>query len=156
MARVSNFIEDFINRMLTESASGEIEIQRNVLAQQFSCSPSQINYVLETRFTPYKGYYIESRRGEGGYIRIVQISLRDEDNELKDRIIEAIGSSVTKAKADRIIEGLREGKIINEREVKILKAAVEDRALTGVTSEKNKLRAQILLNVLLVLMSEED
>ena len=69
MARLSDMIEDFINALLNES-DGQLELQRNELADYFECAPSQINYVLATRFSVDRGYYIESRRGGGGYIRL--------------------------------------------------------------------------------------
>ena len=72
MAKISNSIEDFLLAMLKE-AEGSLEIQRSLLAERFDCAPSQINYVLTTRFTPYKGYYVESRRGGGGFIRITKV-----------------------------------------------------------------------------------
>lgn len=70
MARLSDIIEEFIKDMLDDAQDNELQIQRNELANKFSCAPSQINYVLTTRFTANKGYYIESRRGGGGCIVI--------------------------------------------------------------------------------------
>ena len=64
--KLSNIIEDFINEMLREANGGEIELKRNALAEKFSCVPSQINYVITTRFSPERGYLVESRRGGGG------------------------------------------------------------------------------------------
>ena len=69
MARMSDIIEDFIKQLINET-DGSIEIQRNELANYFKCVPSQINYVIDTRFTTERGYYVESRRGGGGYIKI--------------------------------------------------------------------------------------
>ena len=78
MARLSDMIEDFINALLNES-DGQLELQRNELADYFECAPSQINYVLATRFSVDRGYYIESRRGGGGYIRIIRLDIDDDD-----------------------------------------------------------------------------
>src|SRR5690554_5485877 len=78
MARLSDIIEEFLKTLLTES-EGELELQRNDLASYFECAPSQINYVLATRFTLNHGYYIESRRGGGGYIRITRLDLEKDD-----------------------------------------------------------------------------
>lgn len=75
MPRLSNIIEEFIKELLEETEDGIVEIQRNELADYFDCAPSQINYVLTTRFTPYMGYYVESRRGGGGYIKIVKVGI---------------------------------------------------------------------------------
>ena len=74
MARLSDIIENFIKEMLSESSNDQVQIQRNELADQFRCAPSQINYVLTTRFTGEKGYVIESRRGGGGHIIIKQVT----------------------------------------------------------------------------------
>ncbi|NLK42961.1 MAG: CtsR family transcriptional regulator, partial [Tissierellia bacterium] len=75
MPGLTNIIERFLKSLIDAQEDGIIEIQRNELAEKFNCAPSQINYVLSTRFTPYKGYYIESRRGGGGYIKIIKVSI---------------------------------------------------------------------------------
>jgi len=149
LPRLSNLIENFIKEMLNEAEDGIIEIGRNEIAERFGCAPSQINYVLTTRFTPYHGYYIESRRGGGGYIKIMKVTIKEP--EMRDLIKEAVGESITKNKAYDIIKGLRERKVINEREEAIMKAAIEDMALSITNEDRNKLRADILKNMLLVL-----
>lgn len=151
MAGLSNIIETFIRELLQESNTGIIEIQRNEMAEQFECSPSQINYVLSTRFTPYKGYYIESRRGGGGYIKVIKVAI-EEDENMEELIVNTIGDSITKSKAYNIIEGLIEGEIITLREGSLMKASIEDTTLGSVTSGRNYLRADILKNMFLVLM----
>jgi transcriptional regulator CtsR len=149
LPRLSNLIEKFIKEMLNEAEDGIIEIGRNEIAERFGCAPSQINYVLTTRFTPYHGYYIESRRGGGGYIKIMKVTIKEP--ERKNLIKEAVGEFITKNKAYDIIKGLREQNVISEREEAIMKAAIEDMALSIVNVDKNKLRADILKNMLLVL-----
>jgi transcriptional regulator CtsR len=149
LPRLSNLIEKFIKEMLNEAEDGIIEIGRNEIAERFGCAPSQINYVLTTRFTPYHGYYIESRRGGGGYIKIMKVTI--EELERKKLIKEAVGESITKNKAYDIIKGLREQNLINDREEAIMKAAIEDMALSIANVDRNKLRADILRNMLLVL-----
>ncbi len=151
MPRLSNLIEKFIKDMLNEAEDGIIEIGRNEMAERFGCAPSQINYVLTTRFTPYNGYYIESRRGGGGYIKIMKVTI--EEPKMRDLIKEAVGESITKNKAYNIIKGLREQDIISEREEAIMKASIEDTALSVVNTDRNKLRASILRNMILVLFS---
>ena len=148
---MSNIIERFIKEMLEETEDGIIEIGRNELAEQFGCAPSQINYVLTTRFTPYKGYYIESRRGGGGYIKVIKVAI-EEDENMEELIVNTIGDSITKSKAYNIIEGLIEGEIITLREGSLMKATIEDNTLDNVTSGRNYLRADILKNMFLVLM----
>ena len=151
MPGMSNIIERFIKEMLEEAEDGIIEIGRNDLADQFGCAPSQINYVLTTRFTPYKGYYIESRRGGGGYIKIMKVEI-DENEYLEELILNTIGDSITKNKAFHIIEGLVEEEIITTREGHLMKASIEDTALKVVTASRNYLRADILKNMLLIIM----
>lgn len=151
MPGLSNIIERFIKEMLEDTHDGIVEIGRNELAEHFGCAPSQINYVLTTRFTPYRGYYIESRRGGGGYIKIIKVRI-EEDEDMGDLIVNAIGSSITKNKAHHIIEGLIEEEIVTIREGDLMKASMEDTALGIVTSGRNDLRADILKNMLLILM----
>lgn len=71
MGNLTDLIEQYLQQLLTQS--GQVELQRRELAKMFRCVPSQINYVLETRFTTGRGYYIESRRGGGGFIRIYRV-----------------------------------------------------------------------------------
>ena len=78
MARLTDVISEFIKALLDES-EGELELQRNEMAEYFECAPSQINYVLATRFSINQGYYIESRRGGGGFIRITQLDVDKDD-----------------------------------------------------------------------------
>ncbi|HEY8363636.1 MAG TPA: CtsR family transcriptional regulator [Tissierellaceae bacterium] len=152
MSKLTNLIEMFIKSLIDAQEDGIIEIQRNELAEKFNCAPSQINYVLATRFTPYKGYYIESRRGGGGYIKIVKVSI-DEYEDINNIIIDTIGESITKNKAYHIVEGLQEKGIISERESRIIKAALSERALGCESPElRNKVRADILKNILLMLV----
>jgi len=152
MPGLSNTIERFIKSMLDLSEDKTIEIQRNELAEQFDCAPSQINYVLTTRFTSYKGYYIESRRGGGGYIKIIKVGI-DEYEDINTIIVNTIGESITKNKAYHIVDGLIEEEILTKREGDIIKAAIGDRALYSENIvSRNKLRADVLRNVLLILI----
>ena len=150
MAGLSNIIEIFIKDLLVK-AEGTIEIQRNELAEYFECAPSQINYVLTTRFTPYKGYYIESRRGGGGYIKIIKVSI-NEYKDINNIIVNTIGDSITKNKAYDIIDALNEEEIITNREGDIIKAAIGDRAINCEYNIRNAVRADILKNIMLILV----
>jgi transcriptional regulator CtsR len=151
MAKLSDIIEEFIKVMISEAKENELEIQRNELANQFSCAPSQINYVLTTRFTTEKGYFIESKRGGGGCIRIRKIEYL-EKHSLADIILEKIGSSVTYNYASQIIDTLYDSEIITERETKIFKMAINDRSLSLVCDNRNKLRADILKAMILAII----
>lgn len=148
MARLSDVIEEFIKELLSEAKEEEIEIQRNELANYFSCAPSQINYVLTTRFTQDKGYYIESRRGGGGCIRIIRVNYK-EHTSLAEIINDKIGDYITSDSSNRIIDSLQESGILTQREAKIIKIMLNDRTLTSALDNKNKLRADILKAVIL-------
>lgn len=149
MSAISNIIERFLKELIQE-ADGVVEIQRNELASQFECAPSQINYVLSTRFTPYKGYYIESRRGGGGYIKIIKVNLQN-DLHMKSIIRDVLCDGITEMKAYEVIGVLLEEGVITKRESEIIKASISDRALDCMQSEKNSIRASILRNVILIL-----
>lgn len=149
MARLSDIIEKFIKSMLKEAEDGIIEIQRNELAEHFDCAPSQINYVLTTRFTSERGYYIESRRGGGGYIRLVRASI-DEDDYINDLIKNVIGDSLTRTKAYGLVKDFVEEEVLTKREGEIIKAVISERSL-GNSEETNKLISNILKNILIIL-----
>lgn len=150
MSSLSNIIEDFIKELIHANNNDVIEIQRNILAQQFDCSPSQINYVLTTRFNNDRGYVVESRRGGGGYIRIFKVRSSMED-ELKRILNETIGDSITLNKAIDLIDALVERNLITESEKTIMQSVLSDRVLNIVAYEdRNKLRAELLKEMILV------
>ena len=153
MTTLSDVIEEFIKDMLKNSNENQLQIVRNELANYFSCAPSQINYVLTTRFTIDKGYYIESRRGGGGYIIIKQFKLK-QDKSLLDVINGKIADSITYNTGVHIVEGLMESDIITKKECDILKAVINDRTLSISLNNKNKIRADILKSVVIVLLNK--
>ncbi|SKA77988.1 transcriptional regulator CtsR [Clostridium sp. USBA 49] len=142
MARLSDIIEQFIKDLVENNDEGELQIQRNELASYFSCAPSQINYVLTTRFTIDKGYCVESKRGGGGCILIKKIEFTH-NNVLLKAINEKIGNSLTYDSGVQIINTLLDSKIITKREASIMKIVINDRVL-GAIENKNKLRADLL------------
>lgn len=147
--RLSDSIEQFIKTMLTQGTT-EVELKRNELAEYFGCAPSQINYVLATRFTPDHGYIIESRRGGGGYIRIFRMQ-QDTGEQLLYLMNERIGDSIDALSAIHLIQQLCDREIITEREGSLMKAAISPRALSlPLTTEmKNAQRARILKSMIL-------
>lgn len=147
MAKMSDLIEVFIKELLEDSVGDPVEIQRNELAGYFKCAPSQINYVLTTRFSMDKGYLIESQRGGGGSIKIIKIELSSED--FVTNVLKEIGDSITKLKADQITELIEDKELITEREGKLIKAATADRSITGPVNIKNDIRAGILKSMIL-------
>lgn len=150
MARLSDLIEAFIKDLLKESEGQIVEIKRNELANNFKCAPSQINYVLTTRFSIEKGYEVESKRGGGGHIRIIRLKL--DDAELIYNIIGGIGNSINMTKAISLVNFLLERGIINDREARLMIAAVNNRALNIDSEIKNMVRAGILKSMLASLL----
>lgn len=148
MARLSDIIEDFIKDMIKE-AEGPVEIQRNELASYFNCVPSQINYVISTRFSSEKGYFVESKRGGGGHISISRMST-DKPYDYFMHIILSMGDEISKHSADIYIENFEDLNIISQSDRKLLKAAVNDNSLKSVpVILKDKVRADILKNMLM-------
>ncbi|WP_026888028.1 CtsR family transcriptional regulator [Clostridium beijerinckii] len=151
MARLSDIIEEFIKQMFNENRDNVIFIQRNELADQFRCAPSQINYVLTTRFTYERGYLIESKRGGGGHIAIKQLDY-DNSNRRDELINQSIGETITYHNANSLLNHLLESGIIEERESEIMKIAINDRSLTS-ADNKNKIRADILKAMIMIILS---
>ena len=151
MARLSDIIAAFIKELFNENKENLIFIQRNEMADKFRCAPSQINYVLTTRFTYERGYLIESKRGGGGHIAIKQLEY-DSSNERKELINNSIGDSMTYHNASALLNHLLESGVIVERECEIMKIAINDRSLTS-TDNKNKVRADILKAMIMIILS---
>ena len=143
-------IEQFIKELFEED--DYIEIQRNDLAEHFKCVPSQINYVISTRFKPAQGYYVESKRGGGGYISIRKINIT-KSNYLM-HIISNIGNKITAQEVDIFIGNFLSYKIITEKEAKLLKVATSDNVLDVPQNIKDELRAKIFKNMLLNLVED--
>jgi transcriptional regulator CtsR len=151
VARLSDVIEEFIKNLLEQSCDQELQIQRNELADKFSCAPSQINYVLTTRFTCDKGYLIESKRGGGGCILIKKITY-DTKDKIYEIISSSIGDSLTYQNGVAVIESLYDLDMINKRELALIKITINDRTLQN-AENKNRVRADILRSLVMVLLS---
>ena len=145
MAQLSDSIERFIKELMESDA--QIELRRNELAQHFGCAPSQINYVLATRFTVDHGYIIESRRGGGGYIRIVRMGKRCAD-DLLSAMLERIGNSIDEDSAVALIANLLDRKLVTTNEARLMRSAVGRNALALPVSAKDVLRAAVLSNMI--------
>ena len=146
MAQLSDSIERFIKELMSEDA--HIELRRNELAQHFGCAPSQINYVLATRFSVDHGYLIESRRGGGGYVRIVRMHARDEGN-LLDALLKRVGNSIDEETVNAIVQQLQDCEMVTENEAALLRAATARNALSLPVSGKDVLRAAVFKNMLI-------
>ena len=154
MARLSDVIEEFIKSLLGQS-DGSLELQRNELADYFDCAPSQINYVLATRFSLDRGYHIESRRGGGGFIKIVRIDV-DKDEYIFYLVTQRIGAAISEPAAESIISHLAEQTIVTRREANIMKAAVQDKSLGIPMAVKDNMRAGILKAMLTSVLTQKQ
>lgn len=154
MGTIADEIERYIKRILDASQNGVVELQRNELALKFSCVPSQINYVLSTRFTVEQGYIVESRRGGGGYVRIVKAYVND-DSELSSLIKQLQGKMLNQYAGEGLVQKLVENEFLTEREGLLIKTIINDEVLNGQAKDSNLLRADILSAVLLTLLKEE-
>lgn len=148
MGSLADEIERYLHSLL--SRSGTVEIRRADLAGQFDCVPSQINYVLETRFAPEKGYLVESRRGGGGFIRIIRVRYKSPDDLLK-RVLEKVGDSLDESRARHYIDLLHERQVVSSREAGLMAAAVGRDVLRFKIPIRDNLRARLLKAMLFAL-----
>ena len=149
--KISDLITNEILRMLNESDENTAEIQRNDFANIIGCAPSQINYVLSSRFTPEHGYIIESRRGGGGYIRIKRITLNHTSAIM--HIINSIGDRIDALSTRIVIENCLETDLIEQKQAELMYAAVSNTALQAVPPVlRDSLRASLLKQMLLTLI----
>ena len=144
--KLSDAIADMILNMFDDNTS-TIQIQRNDLAQQLGCVPSQINYVITSRFTPEQGYRIESRRGGGGYIMITRAATKE--NALMS-LVNSIGNSIDEKSAKANIYNLHYQGLLIDKAGRIMMSVVSDNNFKGVETEiKNQIRASLLKQMLL-------
>ena len=147
---LTDYIAQIIEEMLNQGG-GTLELQRNELAQTIGCVPSQISYVITSRFTPERGYIIESRRGGGGCIRIVRKQMHR--SEYLMHFFHAIGNTIEESEANAYLINLRDNEIITPREAMIVSRALSGAALSDIVpSGRGTVRAQIFKHVLLSLM----
>ncbi|MFD0716801.1 CtsR family transcriptional regulator [Paenibacillus sp. GCM10027626] len=151
MRNISDLIEQYLKHMLQDSPEGAVEIQRNDLADRFSCVPSQINYVISTRFTLEKGYLVESKRGGGGYIRIQRVELPTL-KYIQGHIDQTIGSRVDQTAAEGLIYQLEEAELISKREANLLRAAVSREVIGLKLPVRDEVRARLLKAMLITLL----
>ena len=146
---ISDLIAGFLQDCLDETGDGVLEVQRGELAQRFNCVPSQINYVMSTRFSPERGYIVESRRGGNGYIRITRVQVDRET--LLMHVINSLGERVDLPSARAILGNLAEAGALTGDLARTLLSAVGDKALGAVPRElRDQVRADILKNVLIL------
>lgn len=146
--KISDTIENFIRELFEDEQS--IELRRNELASYFNCVPSQINYVISTRFTTERGYIVESRRGGGGHIRITRIAM--ERNDTIRHVVNTIGNSIDVMTVEAIINTLFLNEIINSDQAKLIMTACSNNALSPIGDGylKNQVRASVFKNLILM------
>ena len=137
--KMSDVIEQFLLEMLQDEA--DIVLKRNELANRFSCAPSQINYVIGTRFTGQRGYEVESQRGGGGYIRIRRVG--HSSGGYMMHVVNAVGDAISYASVQAMVVNMMQSGILSEREGKLIVAAVSDRSLPVNQPERDRLRANV-------------
>lgn len=147
--KISDLITAEILRLLNESEENTAEIQRNDFASGIGCAPSQINYVLSSRFTPEHGYIIESRRGGGGYIKISRVVMKHSSAVM--HIINSIGNSIDIMSARIVIENCLESGLVDKGQARLMAAALSNNVMRSVPIDyQDSLRAAILKEMLLV------
>ena len=142
--KMSDMIEQFILDMLSQQ--GEAEIKRNELAGQFKCVPSQINYVISTRFNVENGYIVESRRGGGGSIKIRRVAMSP-DNYMM-HVINSVGDQISQLSVQIFIKNFYENGRITLREAELMLAALSDRALPLPQPQNDQIRAGVFKKML--------
>ncbi|WP_423188563.1 CtsR family transcriptional regulator [Alkalibacterium sp. f15] len=149
---MTDIIEAYLKKVLNQKE--QVEIRRSEIAELFDCVPSQINYVINTRFTIQKGYIVESKRGGGGYIRIIKVQVLDESDML-NTMIEVIGNSIFERDAKSVVQKLFDDEIISKREAKLMIVAMDKSLYTGDRVTDNRVRANLLRSMLANLRYEE-
>ncbi len=138
--KLSDIIEEYIKSIINDEDM--VELNRNDLANKFNCVPSQINYVISTRFIPELGFYVESRRGGGGYIRIIKRDLSKDENI--SEIIDKIGDKLSQSVVDVYLNEFISYNILDEKTAKLIRIAVSDRSLAKVDKiNRDYVRADI-------------
>ncbi len=148
--RMSDLVAQYIKDML-EQQDGEAEIKRNELATTLGCVPSQINYVITSRFTPEQGYIVESRRGGGGYIRITRIKTTRSGAIM--HIVNSIGQTLDKATAEAMIDNMLSSGIMDSSTARMIASAMGERVYAGLPQQyRDSLRAALFKTMLLTLL----
>ena len=144
MSSLSKQIEEYIKALLEQESAGVVEIQRNFLSEYF-------HYVLSTRFTPVQGYMVETRRGGGGFVRIVSLQL-DDDDDLQDALMDAVGDKLTQSDSEGLTEYLYQQGILSQREMLLFNSMLKDRVMTGLNkNQRDNVRASMMQHMLAML-----
>ena len=143
MKNISDIIENYLKQVMKMNESEVVEIKRNEIADKFQCVPSQINYVINTRFTIEKGYVVESKRGGGGYIRIIKVHSYDHAH-LIDQLLSLIEGRIPQNNAEDVIYRLVEEEVITNREARIMLSVIDRSVIYIDLPHRDELRARML------------
>lgn len=143
LRNVSDIIEQYLKEILKITDNDAVEVKRSELAERFQCVPSQINYVLKTRFSIERGYIVESKRGGGGYIRIMKVQSDDHGDLLND-MLSLIDDRITQSSSTSIIIRLYEEGVINKREAKMMASAIDRSVLNLSIPLRDEVRSNIM------------
>ena len=144
-SNMSDIIEEYLKNVLL--AQEQVEIRRSEIADRFNCVPSQINYVINTRFTVQQGYVVESKRGGGGYIRIMKVNLVD-DMDFIDALLEVVPEELSVKQANHILQNLYDNELLSKREAQLLLIAMSKESLTDAEQCSDQLRSNMMKNIL--------
>lgn len=150
MRNISDIIEQYLKQVLNRSEKDIVEIKRSEIAHKFQCVPSQINYVINTRFTLEKGYIVESKRGGGGYIRIIR-GRTGSETKLIDELLSLIGTRISQSNGEGVIQRLVEEQVISKREANIMLSVMDRSVLYIDLPHRDELRARMLKAMLISL-----
>lgn len=155
MSTLADHIERHLRAKLARAENGTLETQRGSLARRFNCVPSQISYVLETRFTVDKGFLVESRRGGGGYIRIINLTMGS-GRELVERVSRQVGDEIDQQRAFYVIGWLESEGYLTEREAAALRAASARESIPVQLPVRDVIRARVLMAALRAMLGRGD
>ena len=143
---IAQMIEDMLNE-----GNGILELQRNEMANRIGCVPSQISYVISSRFTPERGYIIESRKGGGGCIRIVRKQMGK--SEYLMHFFCAIGNAIDEGEANAYLSNLADTGLLSPEGLSLARAALSNSALATISpAHRSMVRAGIFKQMILSLM----
>ncbi|MFJ7915943.1 MULTISPECIES: CtsR family transcriptional regulator [unclassified Lysinibacillus] len=155
MRNISDIIEGYLKQVLELGGEGHIEIKRSEIADKFQCVPSQINYVINTRFTVERGYLVESKRGGGGYIRILRVRANSQI-DLIDDVLTQIEGGASQTMAEDLVYRLIDEQVISKREAKLMLAAVDRSTIDLQLPLRDIIRARILQAMLTTIKYERQ
>lgn len=152
MRSLADHIEAYLKQLLDQLDEEILEISRQDLAARFACVPSQINYVLKTRFTAERGYVVESRRGEGGYIRIIRVQPRDR-REFYTWIMEKVGTNASERTIQRVLNQLHEAELLSAKQKAVIQYIIEKETSRFESPLSDIVRASMLRGLVMLMMA---